>query len=61
MRTVNQAGYVFIWLENSPFIEVFRKGDPIWSPFEVVWAGDLEYGPSALNVIAHSSREYSHV
>lgn len=60
MRTVNAAGYVFIWPENSPFIEVFRKGDPSWTPFEVVWAGDLDYSPGSLNLIAHSSREYAH-
>lgn len=60
MRTVNSAGYIFQWPENSPYIEVFRKGDPSWCPFEVVWAGDLEYGPSALNTIAHSSKEYAY-
>jgi hypothetical protein len=60
MRTVNSAGYVFVWSDGSPYIEVFRKEDPDWSPFEVVWAGNLEYGPSALNTIAHSSREYSY-
>jgi len=60
MRTVNKAGWIFIWPESSPFIEVFRKDDPYWSPFEVIWAGDLEYGPYALNAIAHSSKEYAH-
>lgn len=59
MRIVNKAGWIFIWPENSPYIEVFRKCDPNWSPFEVVWAGDLEYGPSALNLIAQSSKEYA--
>lgn len=60
MRTINPAGYEFVWPEGSPYIEVFRNEDPIWCPFEVVWAGDLEYGLPALNVIAHSSREYAH-
>lgn len=60
MRTVNSAGYTFFWPENSPYIEVFRKRDPNWSPFEVIWAGDLEYGPVPLNQIAHSSKEYDH-
>lgn len=60
MNTMNSAGYFFYWRENSPFIEVFRKDDPIECPFEVIWAGDLEYDPSALNVIANSSREYAH-
>lgn len=60
MIVKNPAGFIFYWPENSPYVEVFRKDDPSWSPFEVVWAGDLEYGPSALNVIAHSSREYAH-
>jgi hypothetical protein len=61
MRTVNSAGWIFIWPEGSPVIEVFRKGDPSWCPFEAIWAGDLEYGLPALNVIAHSSKEYSYV
>lgn len=60
MLVTNSAGFVFHWPENSPYIEVFRKGDEDWKPFEIIWAGDLEYGPPALNVIAHSSREYAH-
>lgn len=59
MNTINSAGYFFYWRQSSPFIEVFRKGDPIECPFEVIWAGDLEYGPSALNIIANSSKEYA--
>lgn len=60
MRTINSAGYTFLWFENSPYIEVFRKRDPNWSPFEVIWAGDLEYGLPALKQIAHTSKEYSY-
>jgi hypothetical protein len=59
MRIVNNAGYAFYWPEGSPYIEVFRNAGTEF-PFEVVWAGDLEYGPSALNIIAYSSKEYAH-
>jgi len=60
MNTINPAGYFFYWRINSPFIEVFRKDDPIESPYEVIWAGDLEYDPSVLNKIANNSKEYAH-
>lgn len=59
MNTINPAGYFFYWRENSPFIEVFRENDPLECPFEVIWAGDMDYDYSNLKVIANSSREYA--
>lgn len=61
MTTINSAGYFFYWPEGSPFIEVFRKGDPSWSPFEVIWAGDESRSQSTLSIIANESREYANV
>lgn len=60
MRIVNQAGWVFVWPEGSPIIEVFRNSDPMHAPFEAVWAGDEEYSRASLNRIANESKEYAH-
>lgn len=60
MTTVNHAGFIFYWPDGSPFIEVFRKGDPEWAPFEVISAEDLNRSISTLNRIANESKEYTH-
>ena len=60
MNTINPAGYFFYWRPNSPFIEVFRKDDPVEAPYEVIDASDLDYSQSSLNKIANELKEYTH-
>ena len=60
MNTINPAGYFFYWRQNSPFIEVFRKDDPVETPYEVIDAGDLAYSQSNLNKIENELKEYAH-
>jgi len=60
MNTINPAGYFFYWRQNSPFIEVFRKDDPIELPYEVIDASDLDYSQGNLNKIANELKEYAY-
>ena len=30
----NPAFYKFVWHEGSPYVEIFRPGDPEYAPFE---------------------------
>lgn len=60
MNTINPAGYFFYWRQYSPFIEVFRKDDPVETPYEVIDASDLDYSQSSLNKIANELKEYTH-
>jgi len=59
MTTINAAGFLFYWPDGSPFIEVFRKSDPEWAPFEVISAKDMTRSNSTLNKIANESKEYA--
>lgn len=60
MNTINPAGYFFYWRPGSPIIEVFRKDDPVETPFEAIDASDLDYSQSNLNKIANELKEYAH-
>lgn len=59
MRTTNSAGFSFYWPEGSNIVEVFRKGDPPFAPFEAIWAGDLQRNESNLNRLANEDSAYS--
>lgn len=60
MTTVNKNGFLFYWPDGSPFIEVFRKNDPEWAPFEVIDAGNMNRSMSDLNKLIKQSKEYAH-
>lgn len=47
-------GYTFLWFEGNPYIEVFRKGDPIYAPFEAIDATGINYNDSALKSFANN-------
>lgn len=59
MRVTNPANFVFSWPEGSDVIEVFRKHDPVWAPFEAIYARGMQRSESNLNKVANESSAYA--
>lgn len=56
LRTT-KGNYTFVWLEYSPYIEVFRKQDPAYAPYEVFEA-DVNYNQSNFHSLVNNHPDY---
>lgn len=54
----NPAFYKFVWHDGSPYVEIFRPGDPEYAPFEAVRMED-SFSKENLNRFANETPEYS--
>jgi len=53
----NKGQYTFVWYADNPFIEVFRPGDSVSTPFEVFEAG-INYNQSSFKNLVNSHPDY---
>lgn len=53
----NKGRYTFIWHDGNPFVEVFRPGDPVSTPFEAFEA-KVSYNQSSFKTLVNSHPDY---